>query len=142
MGGGAQGPGALAGLGGPPGPIQLRGIGSILHDFYSGVERILERIAADLDGELPAGADGRARLLARMSTEVGSVRPAVIDPRLSAALRPYLRFRHLFRNVYGAELRWDLCRELAEGMPGVWDVLRAQIEAFGVVLVDLHEGCG
>ena len=32
-----------------------RRIGSLLHDFYTGIERVFERVAANLDGEIPRG---------------------------------------------------------------------------------------
>jgi len=82
-----------------PRGLRLRGMASVLHDFYTGIERMLERIAIELEGELPAGHDRHARLLDRMTAEIESVRPAVLSEETAQALRPYLRFRHLFRNV-------------------------------------------
>lgn len=137
----AEGGLTLAALPGPPEPLQLRGIGSILHDFYCGIERILERIAAEIDGELPGGADWHAPLLVRMTTEVESLRPAALSQQLAEDLRPYLRFRHLFRNVYGAQLRWELCRGLAEGMPSTWSAFRTEVDAFLSFLSSLYQGC-
>ena len=37
--------------------LDLRAAGSILHDFYSGVENIFRRVAQELNGGLPAGED-------------------------------------------------------------------------------------
>lgn len=34
--------------------LELRGIGAILHDFYTGIEHLFERIAPELNGGLPA----------------------------------------------------------------------------------------
>ena len=79
---------------------------SVLHDFYSGVERVFERIAVELDGELPRGGDWQSQLLNRMEEEVEGVRPRVLTSDLAERLRPFLRFRHLFRNIYGGQLRW------------------------------------
>ena len=132
---------ALEEIAGHPTPLELRGIGSILHDFYSGIERILERIATDLDGELPGGPDWHARLLERMATEVESIRPRVMSAELADALRPYLRFRHLFRHIYGMELRWERCRGLAVEMEGIWSRFREEMEVFKKILKELYEGC-
>ena len=37
-----------------PDYTQIRAIGSILHDFYTGLEKIFERIALTIDGGVPA----------------------------------------------------------------------------------------
>ncbi|MGB9887889.1 MAG: hypothetical protein ACPLRW_12990, partial [Moorellales bacterium] len=41
------------------------------------------------------------QLLNRMTLEVPEVRPPVISKDLARTLDEYLRFRHVFRNVYG-----------------------------------------
>lgn len=125
-----------------PDDLELRGIGSLLHDFYTGSERIFERIANELDGELPHGSDWHAELLRRMSQDIPDVRPAAILDTTAAQLRPYLRFRHLFRNIYGAELRWDRLRELLEGVDGAWIAMRDEIARFQDTLGDLSGDCG
>lgn len=35
--------------------VHRRAAGSVLHDFYNGAERIVERIARTIDGDVPAG---------------------------------------------------------------------------------------
>ena len=75
-----------------------------LHNFYTAVERIFERIAGDLDGGLPQTPDRHLRLLRAMSTEVPEIRPRVLSADLTEQLVDYLRFRHLVRNIYGFEL--------------------------------------
>ena len=132
---------ALKEIGAQPSLLEVRGIGSILHDFYSGIERILERIATELDGELPQGRDWHAQLLGRMSEAVESIRPGVLGPELAALLHPYLGFRHVFRHVYGTELRWERCSELAAGMGKVWSCFKGEMEGFKAVLKDLYEEC-
>lgn len=46
---------------GVPSRLEVRGVASVLQDFYSGVERVFERIAVELDGELPRGGDWHSR---------------------------------------------------------------------------------
>lgn len=41
-----------------------------LHGFYSGIERIFERLAETLDGSLPKGENWHQALLIQMSKEV------------------------------------------------------------------------
>lgn len=91
----------------PQGPteIELRAAGSLLHDFYTGLEKIFQRIALRVDGDLPVGEDWHLQLLQRMASPLEDLRPQVITEEQAERLEEYLRFRHLFRNIYGFELR-------------------------------------
>lgn len=120
----------LSRLSGEPDEFALRSIGSLLHDFYSGVERIFERIAVRVDKDLPVGPHWHTYLLQRMMNPWGAIRPAVIDRELAARLADYLRFRHLFRHTYGFELEWRKCQPLVEELKPTFDDLRAQLRAF------------
>lgn len=131
----------LSGVGGVPSRLEVRGVASVLHDFYSGVERVFERIALELDGELPRGADWHSQLLNRMEEEVEGVRPRVLTPDLAQRLRPFLRFRHLFRNIYGGPLRWERSTDLLAEADEAWPLLREQMQEFKGVLGQLHDGC-
>ena len=70
-----------------------------LHAFYTGVERLLELIASDLDESRPATPHWHRDLLAQMSLVIPDVRPAVLRTETSAALIEYLEFRHVVRNA-------------------------------------------
>ena len=97
----AEGRETLEKLDGSPTTLELRGIGSILHDFYTGIEQLLEHIASELDGDIPVGADWHAQLLGRMTSVIESVRPAVLELRpsrraatlsaLPSSLQEYIR---------------------------------------------------
>lgn len=76
---------------------------SMFHDFYNGVERIFLRIAAELGG-VPRGDQWHRQLLDDMALDLDDLRPAVISSGLRTRLQTFLRFRHLFRNIYGHEL--------------------------------------
>ena len=71
-----------------------------LHGFYSGLERIFERIAAVVDGSKPTGENWHQALLEHMTAEVFGVRPAVISDATREQLDAYRGFRHVVRNVY------------------------------------------
>jgi len=71
-----------------------------LHGFYSGIERIFERLAETLDGSLPKGENWHQALLIQMSKEVEGIRPAVISQQTLKYLDEYRGFRHVVRNVY------------------------------------------
>jgi len=47
-----------------------------------------------------------------MTLEISGVRPAIISEKLAADLNEFLQFRHLFRNIYGFELKSDLVDKL------------------------------
>lgn len=84
--------------------VRLRTQASLLHDYYTGLERVFCRIAQELNGGLPRSEQWHRDLLQDMALELDEVRPAVISTELHRDLLVYLRFRHLFRNVYGFEL--------------------------------------
>src|ERR1700682_2411272 len=107
----------------PPTTVELRAAGSILHDFYNGAERLFERVATAIDSNVPAGQNWHVELLSRMPYPIPDVRPAVISDALRQRLGDYLRFRHLFRNIYGSGLRWELLRPLGNDLPRVHCVL-------------------
>ncbi len=94
--------------------IKVRAAGSVIHDFYTGVEKIFRRIATRVDQDLPTAEDWHVQLLQRMSVPLEEIRPQVIDEPMERNLEEYLRFRHLFRNIYGFELEWERCQPLAE----------------------------
>lgn len=109
--------------------IQTRAAGSILHDFYTGVENLFEKIAVNMDRELPEGEDWHKELLAQMGRSFEGIRGAVIDEDLSEKLKEYLRFRHLFRNIYGFELKWNRFEQLSRSLSGILSKLKANLDA-------------
>lgn len=109
---------------------RVRAAGSVIHDFYTGAEKIFRRIAIRMDQDLPTGEDWHVQLLHRMAVSVEEIRPAVIDETLEDQLEEYLRFRHLFRNIYGFDLKWERCQPLAERMDKTFGDLKEQIGIF------------
>jgi len=110
--------------------VRVRAAGSVIHDFYTGVEKIFRRIATRVDQDLPTGEDWHVQLLQRMSVPLEGIRPQVIDEPLEENLEEYLRFRHLFRNIYGFELKWERCQPLAERLRETFANLKEQIDRF------------
>jgi len=105
----------------PPTAFDLRGIGSLLHDFYTAVEDVFEAIAGNVNGAVPDGESWHKDLLVKMSIPIPELRPAVISQDLRWKLDEYLRFRHVFRNVYGHLLYWERLRPRSpmRGAPAV-----------------------
>ena len=115
---------------GEPTGVELRAAGSILHDYYTGLEKIFRLIALELDGDLPSGEDWHKRLLDRMAGEIEDLRPPVIDGGLKEQLAEYLRFRHLFRHMYGFELRWTRCKPLVQKLPQIHRKITTAFDEF------------
>lgn len=109
---------------------ELRGIGDIVHDFYTGIEHVFERLAPELNGGLPAGSAWHRELLSNMTLDLPGIRPPVIRIETAQALEEFLRFRHLFRNLYGFELDWPRLHRLLERLPRAWAAVDADLERF------------
>ncbi len=127
--------GLLAKCAQPPTRIELRAMGSMLHEFYNGVERIFERIAIGLGEGMPQGSYWHADLLAQMATAREGERASMIDEPLRARLKDYLGFRHFFRHAYGHTLRWSKMRWKAEALSDTLTMLRDQLHTFFEVMI-------
>jgi len=110
--------------------IQARAAGSIIHDFYCGVEKLFERVAVNIDGELPKGEEWHTELLSQMARPLVGIREAVINQDLLGKLREYLRFRHLFRHIYDFELKWQRFKTLSLSLS---DILSELKDSFDVL---------
>jgi predicted nucleotidyltransferase len=121
---------ALASLSEDPSQFELHGLAAYLHQFYTGVESIFERIVVGLEEGLPRGEYWHVDLLNQMAEEQAGKRPVVIDAPLHARLREYLRFRHFFRHAYGYTLQWNQMRWKVENMADTLTMLRAQLRVF------------
>jgi hypothetical protein len=101
-----------------------------LHGFYSGIERIFERLAETLDGSLPKGENWHQALLVQMSKEVAGIRPAVISPQTLKHLDEYRGFRHVVRNVYTFHFDEAKLEKLVLGAGDAFAQVREEILAF------------
>ncbi|MEO8179073.1 MAG: hypothetical protein ABI895_09590 [Deltaproteobacteria bacterium] len=113
-----------------PPPRELRGIANIVHDFYTGSEHVFEKISAALDGGVPNGPARHRELLEGMALDLPSLRPPVLTRSTVRLLEEFLRFRHLFRNVYGFELEWERLKPLLSRMPTSWAALCTDLAVF------------
>ncbi|MDH3602078.1 MAG: nucleotidyltransferase domain-containing protein, partial [Candidatus Tectomicrobia bacterium] len=111
----------------PPSQFAMNALASYLHQFYTGCERILERIAVTVDGGLPGGAFSHANLLAQMAQELPGIRPAILNRTLWLRLQDYLSFRHFFRHAYGYTLDWAKLRPLVASLSTTQTDLQSQL---------------
>lgn len=119
--------------------IRIRACASILHDFYSGIEKMFINIARETDRTVPRGEGWHRELLEQMTLDIPVKRPAVIDPELAAQLQQYLSFRHRFRNLYGYELEWGKMEELINNTESTLKRLKDSLEIFLEVLAQIVE---
>ena len=108
----------------------LDGVALNLHGLYSGLERIFEVIALNVDGRRPEGENWHQELLRQMSTEILTMRPAVISESSYGALNEYRGFRHVVRNIYTYTFNRVKMRKLVEEAPGLFNQARAELLAF------------
>lgn len=107
-----------------------RANGSIVHDFYNCCERIFRRISVDINGGFDAGERWRKELLYRMTIPIESIRPEVISEEVAAELDDYLSFRHVFRNIYGFELKGERLDRLVEKFEQISEMFKKEIRKF------------
>ena len=105
-----------------------------LHGFYSGLERIFEKIAASVDGSIPEGANWHQELLHQLSMEIDGIRPAVISSDLKEKLEEYRGFRHVVRNVYTYHLSPEKMEPLVDKIQDVFRESEKELSAFAKFL--------
>jgi len=112
----------------------LDGVALNLHGFYSGLEKIFEKIAATIDGCVPTAANWHQELLAQMCMEIPDVRPAVISEDLRDMLEDYRGFRHVVRNVYTYHLSPEKMEKLIVKIDIVIKKLNDELLVFAALL--------
>lgn len=105
-----------------------------LHNFYSGLERLFEKVAKVIDGTLPSGANWHQLLLEQMSLEIPNKRPALISVESRKALEEYRGLRHVVRNVYAFQLEAEKLKFLVESAPEVLSRISSECLAFASFL--------
>jgi uncharacterized protein YutE (UPF0331/DUF86 family) len=88
-----------------PSLFELSAMATFLHNFYSGIENIMKRIATSLDNDVPSGTSWHTDLLKRMSIDIAGIRENVFSEDTVNELTDYLSFRHMFIHSYGFELK-------------------------------------
>ena len=112
-----------------PNDIELSALAALLHSFYTGVENIFKRVAVELDGETPRGEAWHRQLLDAMASPT-TIRGPVISESLRDTLSEYLAFRHVFRQAYSFDLRWDKMSGLVLNCEPTFRRLEAEVEGF------------
>lgn len=113
-----------------PSFIEVRAAGSILHDFYCGIEKIFKKIAVIVDHKLSSDENWHSDLLSQMTKPFRNRKIPVITNKLKEKLKEYLRFRHLFRNIYGFELNIKRFKSLCVKMKDILKKLKIELKEF------------
>ena len=100
-----------------------------LAEVYSGIERIFERIAREVDMHTPRGSRWHNDLLEQMA-ERQSGRPPVIAQKTLLRLKELLDFRHKVNNIYGDELIYEKAEEHAKPIRDLFATLSEELDMF------------
>lgn len=117
--------------------IYIDSVALNLHSLYSGLERLFELIARQVDRHLPEGPNWHHDLLRQMADDVPDARPAVISEDTAVVLDEFRRFRHLVRNVYTIHLDPQKMRPLLENLPDLWTQVQAELLVMADYLEEL-----
>jgi hypothetical protein len=95
-------------------------LGSVALDllnFYQGIERTFEVIAKGIDGKIPKNGEWHRKLLDQMTSEIKTIRPAILSAETRALLDEYRKFRHLVRTIYSFQLNGEKIKGLVVNLP-------------------------
>ncbi|WP_406677733.1 hypothetical protein [Moorella sp. ACPs] len=101
-----------------------------LHSFYTGLERIFELVAINLEQSKPEGQNWHQELLHQMAVEIELIRPPVISRETRISLDEYRGFRHVVRNIYTFRLSPARIKPLLYNLAEVWERTRRELERF------------
>ncbi|MBT9318037.1 ribonuclease toxin HepT-like protein [Leptothoe spongobia] len=101
---------------------------------YSGLERLFELIAREIDNTRPEGINWHQLLLQQMATERAGVRPPVISNETLKLLDEYRKFRHVVRHIYPDDFEIDKIETLATQMKVTFSQVTEELMIFAQFL--------
>ena len=110
-----------------------RALAADLSEVYTGVEKIFERIANDVDKHTPSGNRWHNDLLAQMA-KLHPERPPVISKVTHRKLKRLLKFRHKINNIYGDELIYPNIEKHAKRMGKLFKNISEELDTFSTFL--------
>ena len=108
---------------------RVAALSAVLESFYTGLERIFERIAKEVDSRQPEGERWHIELLNQVALQTES-RSAVISEDSRERLRDYLAFRHRSRHASVHYLVWNSMAQLVASISQTWNIVRSEILQF------------
>jgi len=104
--------------------IELAGIATFLHNFYSGIENILKQILSEKNINVPKNEFWHKTLLET------SVKNKIITVEFKNSLSDYLAFRHFFVHSYGFMLDEHRLMSLAKNASDIFSEFKENIENY------------
>ena len=104
--------------------VELAGIATFIHNFYNGIENILNQILKEKNVMVPKTESWHKDLL------VKSVEQAIISEQLKIDLSEYLAFRHFFVHAYGFMLKEEDLILLINNIDQVFVTFKDNIEKY------------
>jgi len=101
-----------------------------LHDFYTGLERILSLVATTVDKSMPSGQNWHRDLLSQMGITVSGLRSQVLSMETINLLDEYRRFRHVVRNIYAFDIDPEKVTPLIDGLRECFERSQTELLAF------------
>ena len=112
------------------GRAELTLVATNLHGYYTALETLCERVARQLDENVPTGPSWHADLLSQMQIEIPGLRSCVIPPAVVNDLHELRKFRHFFRNAYVLDFDPALVRAHAERLVRIHPRIASTIADF------------
>lgn len=117
--------------------ILTKAIGLDLHGFYTGAERIFERIARKIDRTSPPdSARWHKHLLQQMAAKIPNVREPIISESNFANFDELRGFRHVMRSNYAHKLDTKKVVSLASKIPSCYQALKQDLEQLEIFTSD------
>ena len=104
--------------------VELAGIGTFLHNIYTGIENILKQILSSQGIQIPSSDSWHQDLLMQAADK------GIITETIKKQLAKYLAFRHFFIHAYGFLLEEEELKLLVENVFGVYSSFKTEIDAF------------
>lgn len=93
-------------------PGHLEACAYELARFYNTLEKMLERICDSFENHFEKRGDYHEKLLQRLALDLDGIRPAFVPKNRVGDLRDLKGFRHVMRHAYDLTLRPDRLKEL------------------------------
>ena len=101
-----------------------------LQGIYTGIERIFQVIAKEIDLRVPTGDKWHRDLLEQMTVDIPHVRNAVITEETRLILDELRRFRHVVRSAYSFQLDEKKVLVIASQISNCHQVFINEIQLF------------
>jgi uncharacterized protein YutE (UPF0331/DUF86 family) len=101
--------------------LELAGVGTLLHNFYNGIENVIKQVFLAKKLQLPRGAFWHSELI------LHAVDEGIIPESLANDLKRFLAFRHFFVHGYALDLYSNRIQPLVDDVPEIFKRFRSEI---------------